>query len=165
MYRTDTWMYVIAYVHFIILSFSMAFIYSYTRARCKPYLILDLEPSYLLHYSKSQIIALYFLFMLCLKFFISTVDCLPCYWPHSYFLTFPLLYAKCSFFFSFHFFSFLFSSSLFFFSFLYLSYLFFSSTVFQTLAGNRKSVYKHMLTKKHIGQCADVKSGKILWPS
>ena len=37
-------------------------------------------------------------------------------------------------------------------------FLFF--TVLQTLAGNRKSVYKHMLTKKHVGQCADVKAGE-----
>jgi hypothetical protein len=26
----------------------------------------------------------------------------------------------------------------------------------QTLAGNRKSVVKHMLTKKHVGQCEEV---------
>ncbi len=35
----------------------------------------------------------------------------------------------------------------------------------QTIAGNRKSVYKHMLTKKHMLQVEDVAAGKRSYPT
>jgi hypothetical protein len=35
----------------------------------------------------------------------------------------------------------------------------------QTLAGNRKSVVKHMLTKKHVGQCEEVTAGSKQYPT
>ena len=99
-----------------------------------------------------------FLFVLCLEFYILTVECFPYHWLLSCFLTSAFFMHHINFLYfillSFH--------NIYIFSFLLISVLFFfflSSTVFQTLAGNRKSVYKHMLTKKHIGQCADVKSG------
>ena len=127
---------------------------------------------------KLQIIASDSFLMLRLKFHTSTLDWFPSLllsYLFSSFLTSTLFHATSSIFISFYFFA-SFVLSYLILSYLILSYLivsfqffsliilffhFFSSTVFQTLAGNRKSVYKHMLTKKHVGQCADVKSGRL----